>query len=60
MFAPRPATPGHLGLIAMLVDPKLKGDRTKRQILGDDETGKFPARDSRALRAMPSRPRRLA
>jgi hypothetical protein len=42
------AIPGHLGLISMLVERKIKWDSTKEVILGDDEASKLLSRPYRA------------
>ena len=42
------ATPGHLGLIAMLVGRKIKWDASKQVIVGDPEARKLLTRDYRS------------
>src|SRR5207247_9844281 len=41
------ATPGHLGLIAMLVGRKIKWDANKEVIVNDDEAAKLLSRSYR-------------
>ncbi|MCF7669517.1 MAG: Gfo/Idh/MocA family oxidoreductase [Verrucomicrobia bacterium] len=42
------AVPGHLGLIAMLVERKIKWDADKEIIIGDDEASKLMSRSYRS------------
>ena len=45
--AHRSATPGHLALIAFLVNRTIKWDPVKEQIIGDEEASKLLTREYR-------------